>query len=1067
MKRNTYQELHQKLQFLVCENTEQIAPSFLPSYEELIKKTCQLYQLRLVSEREFFQLKESFLSSLDELASYCVERGEVDTLDRRVLSLLEEPYSVPLSRSQRFKKRFLKETPIIKEETRSGKKPFLLTRMVLFLDSYLFPIPSSLKEEAWYAPLCNAANHIVFFGVVYRLVAFLYYFITLNPILIPANPIVDVLSTCVFFFFFMLSSDISFYHPTKQKKQLFFMHLVRFEMVLVSPFLLAIARGSLPYLAFIPISTYFSPAMVLNLGRLLSLIPFGIVYLLHHWILTPILSSVEFERWISAFRLSQVYDMRENKDTAYDLRIFESSEDKDVLYMIAENDRLLATTVTGSTGTGKSASSARSVNEDFNRKVSNNNSLSIYLLKMVQEKKAFYRVPPGENRSVFKSSYVIPYPKYEKQYYALLKRYRNAGVVFLSPDASQADMIMDLAISKGLVPQFVDPTLFNQPERRIKYEAYRKGFSPFFVPYNLYHNKDYMMQEASFVMEAADSFADVLEKIDESKGGKSDRFFTSVNRSITVTVSLICMLYCMHKENRCATFEDFSLLIDDFSKLADKIVEIESVFGRSGLSINKDYSPRSKESLPIIQTSLYENPDTYAYSPADLGSYSKSPLKETPWRKTILYCYNNILNPAKAMAINEWATGLRNIVRDFGSNMSIVQLMQMKNTLDFDACLANGDIVVVNYASEMGELASKGVGLFFQYNLQAAISRRDIASRRPLPLIFEYVDELSLIISPKWIGDAYERNRKYQVALTTYIQSYSQFEKSEDSKYLGKVLQGAGTQMVFSRASTFDMDLFSKLSGKKEVEEVRYGTSQTSVFDDSPSFTSSQMVTRKEVEGVSQSDIRMGQGFLSFYVFTVCNGEVKFPFNVRVSFLDKREFTHPSVTVNELDWESISNSYVPSVEDEAFYQTLYNTQKSLEQKDSQLMLSQELTDAIEDASQTTVVVSPIASSVKSESVESKPFSIAEAMGGLPASSPASKKEDDPVPSHAPTTTPNEVLPNEVVPNEVVPNEVVPSEVVPKKPLSFGDSDYAFDDDDDIEGDTPSFTVEELFKKLQQ
>src|SRR5699024_657116 len=123
--------------------------------------------------------------------------------------------------------------------------------------------------------------------------------------------------------------------------------------------------------------------------------------------------------------------------------------------------------------------------------------------------------------------------------------------------------------------------------------------------------------------------------------------------------------------------------------------------------------------------------------------------------------------------------------------------------------------------------------------------------------VFETVDELPLLLANgNWLATLLSLGRQYVCSFTGALQSLDQMEKNTQTKYLTLLILCARTQIVFGRAGSSEMTLYSKLSGTMQEMQTQESVSQTSMLDVNPrySYTSRQVATERPY--MKESDIR-------------------------------------------------------------------------------------------------------------------------------------------------------------------------------------------------------------------
>ena len=110
----------------------------------------------------------------------------------------------------------------------------------------------------------------------------------------------------------------------------------------------------------------------------------------------------------------------------------------------------------------------------------------------------------------------------------------SAGITVIAPNADFADAVYELAKVRGFKVNRVDPIPYNKDTGEMK-EGF-KGFNPLFISPNLSP-----FQRNLEIFRKSRMFSDVLQALYE-QSGKSDQYFTSLNRNLTTTLSILILI---------------------------------------------------------------------------------------------------------------------------------------------------------------------------------------------------------------------------------------------------------------------------------------------------------------------------------------------------------------------------------------------------------------------------------------------------------------------------------------------------------------------------------------------
>lgn len=695
-------------------------------------------------------------------------------------------------------------------------------------------------------------------------------------------------------------------------------------LLIISPLLLFGLYAICPYvLKNIVISEVFSYSKAIWLCRFAVLLLPAFVLLLFGKILYAVFLSDFCKDTFLAFKLSHVIDMRKDKEYLYDLTIVHNLDTGKPI-TVQESDRSTHFTVIGQTGTGKTATGFYpAIVSDLNQKICNDDTREKALLKMVREGKAILNLPEGY--TTFRSSYIVPKKKFEKEYQNILKKYKTCCIIAVAPDNDLCDGVARLALARGITPKFIDPTLESEPERFAEFGQYLAGLNPFAVPTNL---KEDINAEAKFITEATKNVATILEMID-SRNGKGDRFFTSVNRNITSVVSSITILYCTHVQHRNATWSDVQRALLDFNILRTMLNALEVLFGNSvGRGRGKADGVVDPAGIVCGQP----------------GTESHMPLQYTPWEATFNYVWDELLSETGAK-VKEYAYGLRNMVNEFLANPYVKRLFSTpdENCIQIGNSFENGDIIVVNYGLKLGTDTAIATGLAFQLMVNHAMLNRTLPkdrSQNPSP-VFEYVDEMPVILSADWLEPLLALGRKYGLVLFSAMQTTAQLDKNETSKYLKNLLLGVGTIICFGRASTEEMKTLSDLAGMENVEILQRTSSSSSLMEENPTSSLSVRTMPDKAAVIEGSDIR-NRDFTEVTVLTMHNHRVL------AAQLGKTHFLKPSdwnkVPRRKVNWTKISRENPLMQQDRNYLAELEQNAKKINSKPFRVVLEDEEKD---------------------------------------------------------------------------------------------------------------------------
>ena len=571
---------------------------------------------------------------------------------------------------------------------------------------------------------------------------------------------------------------------------------------------------------------------------------------------------------ITGFRLMNHIDLRKGKKYLYDATVvWKLSNGR--RYRIREKDRYTHSLINGSTGTAKTSSIiVPMINGDLLKRCLNMDTLKTKLFELVKNGDADV-IRKVDEKKFDGSEIAGKTPKIQKEIDRLRKLHPACGITVIAPDASLTDSVFGLCRSKNIDCNRVDP----MPDEKSPIGKNKEGFigfNPLFISPNIPSWK--RPQE---VVKRATLFADVMQSIHELKG-KGDPFFTSINRTVTVSFSICLIVAYPEIEGRQPNPADVQDVVNNFSR------------------IKKYYEVLVKVNNALKQDETIGNIYGFACDFIKL----------------------DILGAGSADMFDH-SRGLRMMMNEFLGNPLIRRVLCVPEdrTVDLDQMLKQGQITVLNYALELGETDSKGFGLFFLLSFIDAVFRRPSAEGAATNPHFLIIDELPVIIHPMF-ERAISLFRKYKVAIVGALQSLDQMEKNNDTKYLkGTLMGGCAHHFVFGRCGTDEMKRYSDLCGKEYVEVETHTQSETALTADDPNISFSTRNELKQEEVLAGSSMRNLQ-FQEITLFTVVNANIVPPFFGKVNFLPesaKNKIERPT-----FDWDRylISSDGQPDINEE-------------------------------------------------------------------------------------------------------------------------------------------------------
>lgn len=585
-------------------------------------------------------------------------------------------------------------------------------------------------------------------------------------------------------------------------------------------------------------------------------------------------------RKIIRFRLARVIpEMPWNRRFSYDMCIVRHL-DTGKMHRILEEDRRLHSKGVGSTGGGKTATIGTVVIEsDLRRKVKNMDYQKKIIEKLIRENKI--TMTRDFDDVDFNIDYFVPKngltEKEKSKITEIMKKLKfvskSAGMTVMCPNKAFTDELYAMIKAKGLRVNRVDPFAHLSD---VDLEDII-GFSPIYVPLIEGEKEDdYFFR----VFTAAMLYADVNQAIFELSG-KGDPYFTGLNKNLSVTAAVaVIIAYPLLHPGEYATILQVQEVINDFNQIKPYRNALVQKYGKkneSGIVITTPGSVNVGPNLQFIVDRIDRD---------FLGS--------------------------NALKINEQATGLRNIIDESLTNPYIKKLLCAKKTLNLDRALEMGEITLVNFEISLGS-NSTGFGMFFMLSFIQAVLRRPGTLKTRLPHFFT-IDEAPMLFHPR-LELCTTLFRQYNVAMLLFMQSLSQYEKNDTTRYLKTVLTGnCAHQIIFGRASAEDMKFYQELSGLKLTVEESESMRETSLSDENTSqaYTHSSVV--EEGERITTDDVRYRE-FLECTVFSAQHSTPIDPFLGKTHFLPKGYDAH--MRRRRINWHQFFDySMLPVMQDE-------------------------------------------------------------------------------------------------------------------------------------------------------
>lgn len=605
----------------------------------------------------------------------------------------------------------------------------------------------------------------------------------------------------------------------------------------------------IPLLGLFPLSRDITKGMIVSLSQFILFLPSFIIMAVFIKIFVQMIIDPNTINYIMHFRVDRNLDLRRGKKFAYDMKIF-----RKVLngksYAVKEPDRPLHSLFEGATGSGKTSMCFTvAIANDLDQKGYNSDYAKKFVLSNLENNNL--RLNKQFEDKDFTLNYVDsnnPHSKIGRKLKYLKKYCKNCGLTVVAPNAAFADEIYSLAKARGFtkirrIDPMLDPLTGKNKDDFI-------GLNPLYIDPSVkgFSRKLEIVQKAR-------NFADVLQAINEM-GGNSNVYFSSLNHQTISSISVLLMkVYPELYPGKQPTPQTFQAILNDFSKVSNYIAYLEN---------DCEDSSEYQYIIDFVKSDL-------------LGDGAKN--------------------------FKEQARGLSIIINELLSNPLIRDILCCEQSVDIDKALRDGEIIIVNFALELGSTDSTTLGLFFLLNFKSAVFRRPLATRIPN---FVYIDEFVCLLHPELIA-AFTLFRQYAVSMHISIQSQAQFDQSNDTRFMKNViLVNTATQVLYGRTGLEEMETYEKLAGKVDAVSEQQTISENSITTDDPTLSYSTRSSMQKVNAVEGIDIRM-QDFSYCHVVTVDQGNPVAMFKATTDFLSF-ERRNAKIRRIQVDWSKYYQS---------------------------------------------------------------------------------------------------------------------------------------------------------------
>ena len=714
-------------------------------------------------------------------------------------------------------------------------------------------------------------------------IRYIYCIFFLDSRILSNNPFYIILAIAGPIFLWIYSTDSKLFEVYRPKKIFFIVVVANAVLTVMQPIYTFSWRIIVPHMMSLKLDAAMTKEFVIAYTRLAMAAATTFFMFLIYRIISPIFLSEDAFDKIQDFQLSDKINKKSIKGCPYDLPIAKVLETGEI-FNISEGDRTLHTLAIGTTGTGKTSTVLLpSIANDLKIKLINRELREKELVKFLHSDKGKVSNEYRYGKE-FDENYIIPEKDYEEEFNDIKKNYPDVGMTIIAPNNSHVDMVIKLAKANGNIKvNCFDPVRKYEKD----YDNVRDvGLQPFYVPLDLDE-----ATRASIIKYNAESFSDVLVTINE-RNASTEAYFRDINVAVTTNVAIIVQLY-FNMNRKQASVADVHDCIDYPPTLENYVSFIEEAF-----KINVMVSSKKKQSgrddrnnHTFTAESLHE--DEEHLKEEIIKNAQSNDARSNPYYHVILFVKTELLGDGSEKMFDQ-ARGLRNLISNFFMQQEVLDTLSAtdENRLDLDETLSKNEITVVNTAICIGNNSSTGIGLFYLLLLKRAVLRRP-GNEKTRSLHFIYVDEATQYMNPVY-EDMTMLFRQYRCGVVLLTQSLSQFSKTSASQYIGKIVQGVGTQVVFGRLSAEEMKIYETLAGVEYIKDVQKTESHNSILDPNATASYSERTTNTRKNKIEGTDLR-NRKFREGAIFSVRKSSVLEAKICKFSFVPKKELKKKNV----------------------------------------------------------------------------------------------------------------------------------------------------------------------------
>ncbi len=689
------------------------------------------------------------------------------------------------------------------------------------------------------------------------------------------SPLYLLTASILPFVSWLYATNENFWAFYRRKRVYFYICCINLVLTVFQPLYTVARHFAVMIIRKIEVNQVLTPAMVIFLGQVIAVVVLILFIVFLNAQVEPLLTNESLKKQIDIFKLRQIKDDREDKEYKYDLHIIKDLYDGKAI-PIKERDRFVQAEVNGASGTGKTSSIfTTAIEEDLNQKLKNREKRKEEYYRLIREGKATIKGPLRifeENAVVAVGRTKSAREKNEEELQKIRKKYPDAGITVIAPNAALNEDIIKLAMARGETVYVLDPVNNYSRYPNVK----MVGMNPFYIPLGLEEN-----ERLIHISQAATMFAEVLIATNQ-RDGKSDQYFTDISLSVCSNIATIIML-AKNIKGQQAYIDDIQECINNFTKLSAYVDVIESHY-----DIHVEGKDNSKAKI-LTGDDVRNN---------ERKENSRN-ARKNPYYLQILFVKQELLGSGAEDMFSQ-ARGLRNLINKVILDQRIKAKLsaEKENMIDFDSLLSDNHITIVNTAIELGSSTSTAFGLFFILLHKISVLRRPMHTRTPH---FLWIDEATQYMHPCY-EDMIALYRQFMCAVVISLQSLTQTEKSSATAYLKDVFLGAGTHIVFGRLTPDEMELYSKMGGMEIKTEEQVTHTTNSLLSSAPAYSESVRSTSAMSTILEGSQMRL-RDFQELTIFTIDNGRVMPGRLARVFFV--REEAYKPQEMQEIAWEDL------------------------------------------------------------------------------------------------------------------------------------------------------------------